>query len=281
MTVGSLYASVRDELGKKFNPSEANEISLLIFESLKNWSLTDILVRQDEDVSDFIAKKADSYVRRTLEGEPIQYIIGFAHFYGMRFKVTTDTLIPRPETTELVDIIVKKYRNVKDLRVADIGAGSGCIAISLARNLKFPDITAIDISDNALIVAKENAKTLKADVIFEKSDILSLPVPSHNYDIIVSNPPYITLSEAQYMDANVLEYEPASALFVPDNDPLRFYSPTIDYAVKYLNDGGGLFFEVNPRYAIDIRQTIESKGFGSVDIINDISAKKRFVCATK
>lgn len=281
MTIGSLFNSLKAELTEKFGASEAKEMVLLIFESLKGWSQTDILIKQDEDVSDFISAKAEGIVKKTLEGEPLQYILGVAHFYGLKFKVTSATLIPRPETTELVDLIVNKFGNRKDLRVLDLGTGSGCIAIAIARNLKFADITATDISEDALKVARENASDLKVKINFKQEDILNMPQPTEKFDIIVSNPPYILVSEAESMDLNVLDYEPSSALFVPDNDPLKFYTPTIQYASENLNRGGGVYFEINPMFADQIREELHNAGFEDVNIIKDISAKNRFVYAIK
>lgn len=281
MTIGSLFNSLKTELTKKFGASEAKEMVLLIFESLKGWSQTDILIKQDEEVSDFITAKAEDIVKKTLEGEPLQYILGVAHFYGLKFKVTPATLIPRPETTELVDLIVNKFGDRKDLRVLDLGTGSGCIAIALARNLKFADITATDISDEALKVARENASDLKVNIDFRKEDILNMPPADEKFDIIVSNPPYILLSEAESMDLNVLDYEPASALFVPDNDPLKFYTPTIQYAAENLNKGGGIYFEINPMFADRIKKEMQRAGFEDVNVVKDISAKNRFVYAIK
>lgn len=281
MTVGNLFASIRNRLSSRFPAGEAKEMALLIFESVKGWNLTDILIHQEDDISDFIIDKTDSIVRRTLEGEPLQYITGVAHFYGFKLKVNPSTLIPRPETTELVDMIADRYRNDKDLRILDLGTGSGCIAIALARILRFPEVTAVDISEGALAVASRNAKDLGVRINFRKEDILHLPDPPHKYDIIVSNPPYITLKEAQDMDVNVIDHEPATALFVPDNDPLKFYTPIIRYAADNLVNRGGLFFEVNPLFADEIRRQILNAGFSDAIVIKDISAKNRFISATR
>lgn len=281
MTVGNLYHSLKRCLSEKYSPSESKEMVLLIFEALKNWTLTDILIRQEEEISEYISDKSYRIADRILKGEPIQYIVGMAHFYGMKFKVDRNTLIPRPETSELVDIIVSNNSDRKDLRVLDIGTGSGCISIALARNLKFPKITAVDISDGALKVAEENARNLKADVKFIKGDILRLPAPSGNYDIIVSNPPYVMMSEAEKMDVNVLDYEPATALFVPDIEPLLFYLPIIEYAAAYLNPEGQLYFEINPLCSEILKKAVSDKGFGYIEIIKDISGKDRFIYAIK
>ena len=281
MTVGSLFSELRSKLTEKFSPSEAKEMSLLIFESLKNWTQTDLLIHNNDAVSDYIVNKATGIVNRTLKGEPLQYILGVAHFYGLKFKVTPATLIPRPETTELVDLIVDNNTDRKDLKVLDLGTGSGCIAISLARNLKFPLVSAIDISSEALAVARENAKALNVAVDFRQEDILNLPAPADKYDIIVSNPPYILTKEAENMDLNVLDYEPHTALFVPDNDPLKFYIPIIEFAERYLDGDGQLYFEINPLCAISLSERVKNAGFRNVEIVKDISGKDRFIYAVR
>ena len=281
MTVGSLFSELRSKLTEKFSPSEAKEMSLLIFESLKDWTQTDLLIHNNDAVSDYIVNKATGIVNRTLKGEPLQYILGVAHFYGLKFKVTPATLIPRPETTELVDLIVDNNTDRKDLKVLDLGTGSGCIAISLARNLKFPLVSAIDISSEALAVARENAKALNVAVDFRQEDILNLPAPAEKYDIIVSNPPYILTKEAENMDLNVLDYEPHTALFVPDNNPLKFYIPIIEFAERYLDGDGQLYFEINPLCAISLSERVKNAGFRNVEIVKDISGKDRFIYAVR
>lgn len=281
MTVGSLFSELRSKLTEKFSPSEAKEMSLLIFESLKDWTQTDLLIHNNDAVSDYIVNKATGIVNRTLKGEPLQYILGVAHFYGLKFKVTPATLIPRPETTELVDLIVDNNTDRKDLKVLDLGTGSGCIAISLARNLKFPLVSAIDISSEALAVARENAKALNVAVDFRQEDILNLTAPADKYDIIVSNPPYILTKEAENMDLNVLDYEPHTALFVPDNNPLKFYIPIIEFAERYLDGDGQLYFEINPLCAISLSERVKNAGFRNVEIVKDISGKDRFIYAVR
>ena len=210
----------------------------------------------------------------------MEFIFGNADFYGMKLKVTRDTLIPRPETAELVDLIVKE-NNRKDLRVIDLGTGSGCIAIALSRNLPFAEVTAVDIS-----VARENAKALHCDINFVNADIISL-ADNHDtaikgpFDIIVSNPPYIAENEKSEMDKNVTEFEPESALFVPDSDPLKFYKAELKYAETALSDGGRIYFEINPIYAEELKQLTEKSGFSDVELIRDSFGKERFLSASK
>lgn len=251
----------------------------IIFENLKGWNAVDLAIRQDEPISEFIQQKVDQVVDRLLANEPIQQIFGVADFYGMKLKVTRDTLIPRPETAELVDIIVKENQR-KDLRVLDCGTGSGCIAIALKRNLPFAEITAIDISEKALAVARENAKTLRAAVDFRMVDILRLidELPDRKFDIIVSNPPYIAEHERASMERNVVDFEPAAALFVPDSDPLKFYRAILWAAAdRLLVAGGKIYFEINPLYSAQLESLAADLGFENVRLMRDTDGKLRFL----
>lgn len=282
MTLRALFNETRRNLEVKFSVSEAKEISLLIFEALKNWTLTDILVKEDMETTPWLCEKVSGVVSRVLADEPVQYVLGQAHFYGMILKVTPDVLIPRPETAELVDIIIDRYGSRSDLKVLDIATGSGCIAIALTRNLRFASVDASDISDAALTVAEDNASAHKAKVNFFKADILKLdPTDIHKYDVIVSNPPYITLKEAGQMESNVLDHEPATALFVPDNDPLRFYLPISRYALGGIEPDGSLFFEINPLYASMLKKAMLSHGWTDIEILRDMHGKERFLIARK
>lgn len=275
-------ASVRDRLTPKYGEGEARAMCRIIFENLKGWSPVDMAIRANEPVSDFICGKVDEVVEKLLDDQPIQLIFGNADFYGMNFKVTTDTLIPRPETAELVDIIVKENQQ-KDLAVLDAGTGTGCIAIALARNLPFADVTAIDISEKALDVAKSNATALKTRVNFQRADMLALdksPIAGESFDIIVSNPPYIAEKEKPEMPRNVLDFEPASALFVPDSDPLRFYSALLHAAIDgMLRAGGRIYFEINPLYASQLESLARDLGLQDISVIRDSFGKLRFMKA--
>ena len=282
MTLRALFNETHRNLEVKFSVSEAKEISLLIFEALKNWTLTDILVKEDMETTPWLCEKVSGVVSRVLADEPVQYVLGQAHFYGMILKVTPAVLIPRPETAELVDIIIDRYGSRSDLKVLDIATGSGCIAIALARNLRFASVDAFDISDSALAVSKSNASALKANVNFFKADILALsPSDNSKYDIIVSNPPYIALKEAEQMEPNVLDHEPASALFVPDDDPLKFYLPISRYALEVIEPDGSLFFEINPLYASMLKKVMLGHGWTDIEILRDIHGKERFLIARK
>ena len=282
MLVTELSAHLRNRLSSKFPASEAREMVNIIFENLKGWNVTNILVNGDRDVTDFIVGKANDAVDKILSDEPIQYVFGSAHFYGMTFKVNPSTLIPRQETAQLVDIIVKEWSSHDDLSVLDLGTGSGCIAIALARNLPFSKVTGVDISDDALEVARENGRILRTSVNFIHGDILSLaPEKEPKYDIIVSNPPYIADSEASSMEPNVLDHEPHSALFVPDANPLLFYNAIADYALTALKTGGKLYFEINPLFADELQKYMTDNGWKDAELERDMQKQYRFLIASR
>lgn len=280
MTLHELISEVKSVLVPMYGEREAQWMVRDIFEEVKGYSAVDLVVRRDEMMSDFIVSRVRDMLARLAKNEPIQHILGYAHFCGNRFEVTGATLIPRPETQELVDRIVDENEQA-DLRVLDVGTGSGCIAISLARALRFAQVDAIDISQEALAVARRNAERLKVKVNFECRDALALVDDGTRYDIIVSNPPYIIEQEKGDMKPNVLDYEPWTALFVPDDDPLRFYVAIAQYAREALNDGGKLYFEINPLYAQAMVDMLRDYGFVSVEVVKDLSARDRFVIAMR
>lgn len=232
-------------------------------------------------------------MRRLEGGEPIQYVIGYEWFGNRQFRVTPDVLIPRPETAELCDIIRHDYDHPfcglqppEPLRLLDVGTGSGCIAISLALDIPYSAVEAWDVSPDALLVARDNAHRLQAKVDFELHDILdtaALPVPNDEtkYEVIVSNPPYICEKEKADMERNVLDHEPQLALFVPDDDPLRFYRAIADYALQALKPLGGLYFEVNRLYAEDVALMLMGSGFKSASVKKDQFGNSRFVIAKR
>lgn len=283
MTVKQLFDTQKKRLTTFLDSqSEAAQTLLIIFENIKGWSQTDILVRGDDEASEFLTCEVDKAVNRVLKGEPVQYIFGKAHFYGLVLNVSPATLIPRPETAELVDMIVDRYKKTPDLSVLDIATGSGCIAVALARNLPFARVDAIDISTDALEVARSNNRLLKTEVNFMEGDILKLTAPSSPvYDIIVSNPPYIALSEASEMSSVVLDHEPTLALFVPDNDPLRFYKPICAYAADALKPGGRLYLEINPLFADDLKKMMSRGPWDDIEIVRDMQRNRRFIIASK
>ena len=213
--------------------------------------------------------------------KPLQYILGETLFYDLPFKVTGATLIPRPETEELVDLIIKENKGFKG-DIIDFGTGSGCIAIALAVNLHGAKITGTDISDEALTVAKENAMLNKVTVTLLKSDMLKFDYKAINkVDIIVSNPPYVRDSEKNYMNKNVIDFEPHLALFVSDSDPLIYYRSILNVAQKILRKGGKVYFEINEALGKPMAELIESFGYSLIQVVHDINGKERIIKARK
>lgn len=284
-TVEELSRTMRATLTPTVGASEAAWMVRMIWEHLKGWSLTDIAVNSSKEVSAFVESQFTKIVTRVVAGEPLQYVLGTARFYGMNLDVTPAVLIPRPETEELVDIIVKRNEGRSDLRVLDMATGSGCIAIALARNLPFARVVATDLSAAALEVAKGNSHRLKTKVEFTLDDILKSKFDNgdcENFDIIVSNPPYICRREAATMDNNVVDHEPEMALFVPDDNPLLFYRAIATTAVKILTPTGQLYFEINPLYDNELKQFLESQqAWSEIEIIRDTQGKNRFIAAKR
>ena len=278
MILKEAIEQLRNGLAGVAEPQEVQAMIRVICEDIFNYDPVDVALRQESELPDFVEQRVAEIIARLRRHEPLQYVVGTARFHGHRFKVTPATLIPRPETEQLVDLIVDENSG-SDLQVLDMGTGSGCIAISLARALKFAQVDALDISRDALAVARENAAMLKAKVRFFESDMLA-PQPAATYDIIVSNPPYICWSEREAMEPNVKDYEPGQALFVPDNDPLMFYKAIAPYAARSLERGGRLYLEINQRFGAEVKRLLEDNGFDEVRIIEDSYGKVRFAAAT-
>lgn len=280
MTLKESIKNIRSRLAHVVGEREAYWMSRDIIEEVMGYSEVDMLLKADEVLSDYVERHIDAITTRVEGGEPLQQVLGWARFAGNRFKVTKDTLIPRPETQELVDMIIARHGESKDLRVMDVGTGSGCIAISLARGLKFAQVSAIDISPEALTVAHDNAKSLRTQVDFECRDALSLQSRGGEcYDIIVSNPPYIVESERVGMECRVLDHEPLSALFVPDDDALLFYRAIARWGREVLRKGGYIYYEINPLFADEMKVMMREMGYDNIEIVKDMQARDRMLCA--
>lgn len=228
----------------------------------------------------------DSIVERLNQNEPVQHIIGSTEFCGLTFRVSSSVLIPRPETEELVQLVTRDYAEPDEKpSILDIGTGSGCIAIVLARFLPHANVHAWDVSEEALNVARENARQLMADVHFAQQDMLnvSFPLPDapEQFDCIVSNPPYVTYSEADQMRPNVLRFEPHEALFVEDKDPLLFYKAIADFGRHHLKPQGRCYVEINEHFGAETKQVFEERGYTGVELLRDIHGKDRFVRAIR
>lgn len=262
-------------LKQHYGNGEGTALYRIVMEEFYGLSQTDILLGKDTTLSPQDELKLQEIVARLLKNEPIQHILGYEYFCGNKFLVSPKTLIPRPETGMLVEKISEQV--LTPASVLDIGTGTGCIAISLAQ--KGFQVTAMDISQDALEIARENAHRLDADICFLQQDILYPEATEQKWDVIVSNPPYICYQESASMDANVLDYEPHLALFVPDDDPLLFYRAIAEYGLSHLNQNGWLFFEINALYALETRILLESLGYRDIIITQDIYGKERFTSA--
>ena len=292
------YEELWHRLTHIYDAGEAKAIVRWVLDVRFGLSWTDILCGKVTELSAHDQTELEKIMQRLEKGEPVQYIIGVADFFGRQFHVELGVLIPRPETEELCRWIlasdkhglsrtVREIPHQSDANILDIGTGSGCIAITLALELPDAKVTAWDISDDALRIASKNAKQLGADVVFVKQDVLNISLTSHlspltsHYDLIVSNPPYICEKEKSAMECNVLDHEPHLALFVPDDDPLLFYRTIAQYAAEALTAQGSLFFEINPLYADDLAQMLRMMSYHDIYIRQDQFGKPRFLKATK
>ena len=282
MTIGELKKYLIQKLSDAFGISEAQAMTRVIFEDVIGVDWVSTAVNPDREIEDETLRKVDAVANEVLNGRPLQYVIGSAMFQGMRFTVNPSVLIPRPETSGLVDWIVDTLGPTKDLSIIDVGTGSGAIAIALARRLSYSCVTAIDISQQALDIANVNIRNLKASNVKTRQwDILINSFPPGMYDVVVSNPPYVLESEKANMEARVLDYEPATALFVPDGNPILFYRAIAEAALNQLNPKGWVFFEINPSQVKNLVTLMESLGFDEVEAQRDFAGRYRYLKARK
>lgn len=277
------YSEIWHRIATSYEDGEARAIARILIEELFGLSYTDIVCGATDQLSADDTLRLDTAMRRIEQGEPLQHVLGYADFCGNHFGVNASVLIPRPETEWLVDEGERLMNGASNAtpsapkRILDIGTGSGCIAISLKLRLGEAYVEAWDISEEALRTAESNAKALKAEVAFCKRDALRAEESVAPWDLIVSNPPYICDSERADMDDNVLLHEPHTALFVPDDDPLRFYRAIARYALRSLSNGGSLLFECNTRYAEATGEMMREMGFEDVTVNDDCFGLPRFV----
>jgi len=262
---------------------EIQSIVYLILEHVFSLTKTDVIAEKDVPVKGHQLSQLQEIVDRINRHEPVQYVLGEAQFFGRRFFVNRSVLIPRPETEELVALVINhlSQKAIAQPAILDIGTGSGCIPVTLYSEIPAAKVYATDISADALDVAKANAGNLNAQVTFLKHNILAEQLPFTSLDIIVSNPPYITEKEIANMHPNVVKYEPHVALFVPDNDPLKFYRSIAAKAFTALKSGGLLAVEINEAFGQETAELFKAEGFSDVKIVADLSGKDRVVTATK
>lgn len=278
------------ELEKIYGSDEANALIMILLEHYFSIDRVKMALEPELRLSESELLTLHFAVKDLLKNKPVQYVLGETEFCGMRFFVNENVLIPRPETQEIVENIVTSTRTrhatSQQLSILDIGTGSGCIAISLAKLIPNSDVTAVDVSEKALEVARKNADANGVNVHFVHDDILNPHVKtygraSQQFDIIVSNPPYVCENEKSEMRANVLDYEPSTALFVTDNDPLIFYRKILEFAQKTLKPSGEVWFEINEKFGKEMKDLCLEKGFKNVEIIKDFRERDRILRISK
>jgi release factor glutamine methyltransferase len=280
-TVSKLFEELVSELEELYSQQEAINIMRLVFQEKLGLSRVDMALSNSKEIDEKSRKLIFQIAEKLLEGQPVQQLIGSVHFLNTKLRVNKNVLIPRPETEELVHWIINENKIEEEQEVLDIGTGSGCIAISLSKNLNAPLVKALDVSQPALELAQINAIANTALVDFLNLDILQ----EENwkklklFDIIVSNPPYVLPSEKESMHVNVLNHEPHLALFVPEDKPLLFYDKISDMAIKHLNKGGKLYFEINAAYGPEVKRMLQKKGYKEISLRKDINSRDRFVRA--
>lgn len=282
MKLSQLKINCTTQLQGMYDREEIHSFFYLLCDSFLNYSRFDVSMNHDRLLSKPTIARFDSALARLQAQEPIQYILGCTEFYGLPFQVNKHTLIPRPETEELVDWILSHVQNQGAvLDILDIGTGSGCIAVALAKNLLRASISALDISHKAIALAKENAINNQVSVSFSDQDILDTKSLEKKYDVIVSNPPYVRQQERKAMHTNVLAYEPSNALFVSNEDPLLFYRKIAQLAKVSLKANGWLYFEINEYLSLEMESLLDEIGFMNIEIKNDFRAVPRMIKCQK
>jgi release factor glutamine methyltransferase len=273
------------ELGSFYGGEELQNISGLVLEHITGWQLTLQIKNNDFILTPGQEEQLNSVIQRLKTNEPVQYVLGEAWFAGMKFKVNKHVLIPRPETEELVEWVVKESQKstVKSQKILDIGTGSGCIAVSLKKKFPLAQVEAVDVCSEALFTSTENALNLDAEVEFRLLDFLDEEKWNElgQYDIIVSNPPYVRQSEVATMHKRVTGFEPQQALFVPNNDALLFYRKLSAFAKAHLKPGGSLFVEINENLGKEVVSLFQSAGLKNIELKKDMQGKDRMVKANR
>ncbi len=274
--MNELVTRIRTQLSRYYEPGEAAALTFYLLERRYGLTRTQLYMGKGRQFSPNEAHELEEILDRLCKKEPIQYVLGDAEFCGHLFRVTPSVLIPRPETEELVQWILREETTAR--RILDIGTGSGCIALSLAAGCPGAEVDAWDISPDALAVAQENGRRMDSSVRFSRHDILN-EQPEGTWEVIVSNPPYITPSEQAEMETNVLRYEPHLALFVPQQEPLLFYRAIARYACRHLTPGGKLYFEINRAYGEETVALLCEMGYTHVELRHDAYDNPRMVSA--
>ena len=272
----SLLGYIEESLSSLYNEREVQQISTWLFKAYKNWSRADLALHRYDRFTESEILKFHFALKRLKQGEPIQYVIGDVDFMGITLRVNPSVLIPRPETEELVHLILSE-NSESNLSVLDIGTGSGCIAITLKKKNPTWEVIGIDKSVNTLSTAESNAQMHKLSMRFLKQDIFETPSIKTKFDIIVSNPPYVLESDKDQMSEMVLKHEPEQALFVPDTDPLLFYRRILELAPSILNPGGKIYFEIHEKKGSEMKALCLASNMSNVRVMQDMQGKERMM----
>ena len=282
-SVDQIVAYYQEKLSRLYPSNEVKNITEIMFEYFMGWDKMTLRSNNKSMLSESELLLFHKALKRLLKNEPVQHITGETEFYSLPFKVNKNVLIPRPETEELVDLVIKECKGSET--ILDIGTGSGCIPIALKKQLRNTLVYGVDVSEDALVVARDNAVLNSTDVIFVQADVLQISSIKDSFkkefDIIISNPPYITNSEKALMSENVLTFEPHIALFVEDDEPMLFYDKIGLLAYDNLSFGGKLYFEINEQYGDQIKALLKSIGFSDIRMIKDLQNKDRIVAAIR
>ncbi len=274
-----LLSWIVDNITIDESDNEKLSLAYIIIDTLFKIDKVEIITDRSINLSKSQLKQLTGLIARINENEPIQYILEEAEFFGRKYIVSPAVLIPRNETEELVHLIIKDYKD-KKIKVLDVGTGTGCIPITLVKELKLTRAYAIDFDPRVIKIAKQNATKFEVDIDFMMIDVLDENFPIHGLDVIVSNPPYVKESEKELMKRNVLDHEPVTAIFVDDENPLIFYESIADRALESLKDDGRLYFEINEQFGDKIRFMLEQKGFKNVTVFQDLNGKDRIIRAS-
>ncbi|WP_121811955.1 peptide chain release factor N(5)-glutamine methyltransferase [Mucilaginibacter kameinonensis] len=285
ITIKDVFEVYRQQINGVYDINETEALTLLVIAEVTGLSRASIKAFPERELTAEQADQIKNILTELKTGKPVQYILGITEFYGLPFKVNSFVLIPRPETEELVEWILSSGERLKAkgerFSILDIGTGSGCIAVSLKKNLSNVDVSAIDISEGALQTAKGNAQLNEVEVNFIHADILNIKPDNvfPKFNIIVSNPPYVTLEDKKQMHTSVTDFEPHTALFVPEHDPLIFYRAIADFALNNLIAEGLLYFEINENLGKQTVALLADKGFKNIELRKDMSGRDRMVKA--
>ena len=276
-----LFYEIKKALAGHYPEAEASALAKMLLVEKFGFTTLELFGGKDKEVFKKDLDVLNEMLGRLQNNEPIQYIIGHETFCGLTFDVNHHVLIPRPETQELVDWIVNDIKGSATCRILDVGTGSGCIAVSLAKRIPCAEVEAWDISDGALEIARRNAELNHVTINFQLQNALDAEISFPSYEIIVSNPPYITEKEKKDMESNVLEWEPHTSLFVPDTDPLLFYRKIAQMGVNALVKGGALYFEINRAYGDETMEMLDVLGYRQIELKKDMFGNDRMIKAIK